>query len=776
MLMRVWWAATMAVLMVGLLVTLPVVADDVEGGDEVELLRTDSRAPYVHRITLYDHNGAAIDPTDELAGPYSPRMTCSKCHPYSVISHGWHFNAALDGIPAGRPGEPWLLVDPETSTQLPISGRSWFTTFTPADANLSHWDFVKTFGRHTPGGGFGEPTNEQIAASEYEARWAISGRLEIDCMFCHSTNQRHDPAEASRQIERENFKWAPTAALGLALVRGSAKDLPDDWDPMMPDPSNPDLTGPELQWDLARFDGDDRVFFNITARPPNERCYFCHTVREVGPEAPELPATQDVHMAAGLLCVDCHRHGLDHMMVRGYGSEAAERGQPALAAYTCEGCHLGVPDADDPTVRLGGHYGAPHPQHRGLPPLHFEKLTCTACHSGPWPGMRLKLFQTALSHGLGLPSRERSYTDYPHIFGSVFGRQKDDRIAPQRMLWATRYARVIDGKSQPVTPTELRRVAGHILEEQGASGHSADRETIDAVLSTLAAQHEEPTFYYYFDEGERISGPWEGTPPGGGRGSPEPARRWSFAHDVRPAAQALGARGCEDCHALDGPIFFGNIATSRRNTLEFMSELHSPDTCLPTLWSVGFIFRPLFKWFAYICAILIALILLRNGLRGFQGDGGARVGLNRLEWGFYLLGIIGALIQAVTGFLMVLMEFLGPLIASEFSGWLLLAHMVGAPLFVVGLTGTVVHWAPRCRFGARPSGLFTGQKFMFWISTVVGFITMLAMLAAMVPVFGYAGQEELVEIHLISAILFVVVMIVHTFVSLAARRARVEAK
>ena len=46
---------------------------------------------------------------------------------------------------------------------------------------------------------------------------------------------------------------------------------------------------------------------------------------------------------------------------------------------------------------------APRPLHRGMPTLHFDKLTCTACHSGPMPEDATTLVQTAMSHKLGLP-------------------------------------------------------------------------------------------------------------------------------------------------------------------------------------------------------------------------------------------------------------------------------------------------------------------------------------------------------------------------------------
>ena len=512
-------------------------------------LSSDSRAPYVHRLTLYDHDGAAIDPEDDFAGPYSPKMTCGKCHPYAEIASGWHFNAWNGDEDPGRAGEPWFLVSDRNGSATPISGRVWPGTIRPDSAGITPWDFVMRYGHHTPGGGYGEPPEDVREQSEQAMRWAISGTLDIDCMFCHSADQQHDPAEAARQIEKENFKWAPTAALGLAVVRGEARKAPDDWDPMMPpDPDFPEQAGPSLVWDLSRFDPDGRVLFSITQRPSASRCYFCHSTREVGLQAQARHMTaQDVHLLAGMTCVDCHRNEIDHMITRGFAGEGALRGHDDLAMYSCEGCHLGWPAARNTEAQLGGTYGAPRPAHAGLPPLHFKKLTCTACHSGPWPQTNATRFQTALAHGLGIASRERSDSQAPAILGPVFGYGYDGRIEPQRF--------------------------------------------VDTALS-----------------------PREPDPPGMAY-----PYRWAIAHDVRPASQALGVNGCTDCHSLTGPIFFGRIdcdvAKSQLGRPKLiMHELRGDDVALAQIWAAGFLFRPVFKWFGFACALLVLLVVLRYAL------------------------------------------------------------------------------------------------------------------------------------------------------------------
>ena len=71
-------------------------------------LRADSRARHTHRINLWDANGVIIEPKfdpkeDTNLQPYSPAVTCGKCHPTGLIAHGWHFNAADPAIPRRPP-------------------------------------------------------------------------------------------------------------------------------------------------------------------------------------------------------------------------------------------------------------------------------------------------------------------------------------------------------------------------------------------------------------------------------------------------------------------------------------------------------------------------------------------------------------------------------------------------------------------------------------------------------------------------------------------------
>jgi len=596
---------------------------------ESQALRTDSRAPYVHRLTLYDDDGIVISPSDPLAAPYSPARTCGKCHAYGTISSGWHFNAPRADVGPGRPGEPWVLVDAASGTQLPLSARSWPGTFTPQQVGLTDWQFVLRFGHHLPGGGPAEPVPAAVAAAPEAARWRISGPLQIDCLVCHSADGRHDPAETARQIERENFRWSATAALGVAVVRGDARQVPDDWDPLAPpNPDFPEQAGPKAVYDRARFDTDDRVFFSTTKRCSADRCYFCHTVREVDPTVAETPrADSDVHLTAGLTCVDCHRHGLDHAIGRGFEGEGAPAVASASTALTCRGCHLGDTASAPASARLDGRLGAPRPRHRGLPPLHLRELSCTACHCGPWPTGHVRRLQTSLAHGLGIGSKERAATTPPEIYGPVFVMGEDEKLTPHRMLWPAFWG-ILTGDA--VRPLPLDRVQAALgISPRSAPSVSAEALTPDAMARGLAA----------LAEAVKPEGGEAGTPvyvraglvharhpDGSVRTFEHPAAKpyvWPLGHDVRPARQALGAGGCTDCHARDAAFSFGRIVPETaeqtdRPPIEFMYELQGESPVLLSIWASSFAWRLTLKIIGFGCVVVLAAVLLLYGFSGLS--------------------------------------------------------------------------------------------------------------------------------------------------------------
>jgi hypothetical protein len=91
---------------------------------------------------------------------------------------------------------------------------------------------------------------------------------------------------------------------------------------------------------------------------------------------------------------------------------------------------------------------------------------------------------------------------------------------------------------------------------------------------------------------------------------------WPIAHDVRPAAQALGSRRCEDCHSPDAPFFFGRVSVdtpvlSRAGASIIMNELIGASR--PTYAGVSLFF----KWLIIVVMALLILHILGDLFRRF---------------------------------------------------------------------------------------------------------------------------------------------------------------
>lgn len=575
-----------------------------------------SRAVSVHRINLYNEQGYTkedkIFPDDDPLLPFSMRQTCSACHSYDIISKGWHFNADDPNVAPGRPGQPWLLVDARTATQIPLSYRPWPETFTPQQLGLTPWKFTQRFGRHIPGGGMAELDSDNL---DEVLRQDVSGKLEINCMSCHDADPAHDQAEFAIQIALQNFRWAAAATCRFASVTGSAGDMSDTYDPFMPEPpQDPKKIPPAVTYHKNTFDDENKVFFDIVRKVPAERCYFCHSNVDVDNNGSEKwLSDEDVHLAAGLSCVDCHRNGFDHNIIRGYEDEAFISTNPLAAASSCEGCHT------------TGRLGAPIPRHPGIPLVHFDKLACTACHSGPWPQQKTRRTKTSRAHALGTFAARKSPEALPHIVYPVFAKQQNDKIAPHKLLWPAFWGRLKDENVTPINLETVRKTTAKIIAKQRpqtSSGWLAvSRKQITDVLKSLSSQKSaegRPVYicggnlYRLDDKDNLIHAEHAAARP----------YLWPIAHNVRPAAQSLGVRRCEDCHSTDAPFFSGQVAIDsplvpQKDAVKRMVDFQHLDARFVKIFAFSFVFRPWLKVVALASCAVLAAVLLLYALKAF---------------------------------------------------------------------------------------------------------------------------------------------------------------
>jgi hypothetical protein len=591
-----------------------------------------SRAHPIHRIPLFSESekgekGPQIDPDDPLAMPFSTRFTCGECHTYGAISKGWHFNSLDGNVPAGRPGEPWLYFNSKLGIQLPLSYRAWPGVHRPEQFGLSLAEFTKIFARHMPGGGPGEatPSDARARAEQY-----VSGKLEANCLACHNAHPGQDQGGADGyaiQVSKTNFRWAAAASCEFADVSGSVTDAGPTYDPFMPDET--EEKAPRVSYDKKAFDAKGNVFMEIVRESPKQRCYFCHSdlfCGENDEKTEKWCADEDIHMTAGLTCVDCHRNGLDHNIVRGYEGETADSANPMAATTSCRGCHLGDENGNRET---GGRLGAPVPLHKGIPTVHFERLTCTACHSGPWPTDKPVLAKTSRAHRLGTINVPKEPRVLPHVWAPVFVKEAvadpngTAKIGPHKLVWPAFWG-TVDANDcvAPVDLATVTKVVGTVLKDVPvvATGDWSElkEEQIGQVLKALGESGQQKPVYITGGMLFELNAAGAVTSR-----ADHPAAApyaWALAHNVRPAAQSLGVGKCTVCHSTNSAFFFGQVAVdspvaSVSSLTKTQYEFQKASHARTWFFAFSFLFRPWFKVVAIGATAVIGIVLLLYGLK-----------------------------------------------------------------------------------------------------------------------------------------------------------------
>lgn len=542
--------------------------------------KSGSRSAYRHRIPLLDASGQEIDA--QSTAPYSPRETCRPCHDVDLMESGFHSNpSALEQshppsgtIPTDTRGEPGFWIDSRTGTVLPISDR---TAFSATDIGVDVESAFRRWGRHQV---------EPIASLEASEASTVG----VDCLLCHLANRTYDYEARASAIEAGQFATAPSLGSGLAVKS-----------------EKPQESGaPALEYDPRKFDPHGRVFFDVVRSPLDDACLACHSELAVGSTSPPRWRHEaDVHTAAGISCVDCHGSGADHHMLRGQEGELHPSGS-SVAEASCRGCHL--------DGSASGRFTAPRPEHRGLPPLHLDVMSCTACHSGPGPRETTPsmaggiTYQTSRAHGLGLASQTRSDRTPPVIAGPIWHRGPDGVLRPYRRAYSSFWGWRDGQDIRPIELSQLRKPLRRAMRVRRsfAEDVAVDMDTfrakveaalvaLGAVEGTAEADGRQPIYVTgdqawsldsdlalrVEDVGDRF------------------AADWRLAHEVRPARQAWGTGGCKDCHAADAPLaaraWSVPILAPGDPTVRSQGESLRLDDSNWTRWNLAFQGRPLFK-------------------------------------------------------------------------------------------------------------------------------------------------------------------------------------
>lgn len=568
---------------------------------------------------LYDEDGNIIDPVHNINAdkPYSPKKTCgaSGCHNYEKITEGFHFQQGRgEDLPPkmkeryqwvtspGNYGGTWCSPAPIYRQLAP----KYNTNARMID--MTSFDFVTaTCGNCHPGGGpleydrdgkrydkvmndtsyhYIAGGNNNLDGDYFKARWNETGVIEADCMLCHLPE--YDYKGRNAQLEKLNFKWAASEGSGLAKVNGSIKD-----------------TIPvKVTYDLTKFDKDGKISLHLVREPRNETCLNCHAKPDWKKRGTTFTARRDVHIAAGLKCVDCHPAGSNavderirekevHQFGKGDDPSGNVRNDLDNTVRDCKDCHL------------NGYLNAPIAKHPWLPPLHLENIACQTCHIKERP-IKSALVQVSDVFNPGPkiePPAKHIWTFYDQNmnYWNHYGElnmftTKDEPTDPSRPVLARYKGKIFpvnpvnsawpgiltegkEGLNQPTMKDIYSMWVMHnsdstnypllskIIDDNGDKIPEVNRpEEIDSFIQSVTLYLKNTNYdltgkkvvwvnndrvytsgkeYFTIKKEEFESSPY--------------ASVYKYSHDVMPAKAALGINGCTDCHSFNSVIFFAKV-------------------------------------------------------------------------------------------------------------------------------------------------------------------------------------------------------------------------
>jgi len=575
----------------------------------------------VHLIKLFDENGYSIHKGDQYTVPFSTKNTCGDCHTYELIKQGTHF--AFDTSDTTKhKGEPFIYSNHKSLTVLPLSYGNFQGTINPDSIGISPFQFTKMFGSHITGGNLTE--NEELQKINNYLRWQVSGKLEINCLVCHDSDPEYDQAEFAKQIKNENFRWAGSAASSIANVKGFASKMPDNFDPYntntFVDVDLRTTPAPSVTYTTEKFNEDNKVFFDIDKNIKNERCLFCHTTTLNSDDKKFITEQQDVHITSGMKCVACHKNDIGHNITAGYEDEHLVKNDKNLFSFTCEGCHISTEEN-----KFSGRFGAPMPYHEGIPSIHFEKLSCTVCHSSYYPEEKTQIVKTSRAHKLGVPGPNKMPSTYPLIQSPVFVRAANGKLEPHNLIWPSYWARKKDNN---IIPLDISFVEDNIQPLLGLDSlynfgewPQVEDSTLISVLDSINIIFGEDSKIVFISNGKAFEKNGNSLI----RVDFDEAKpyTWSIAHNVRPAQQSLGINGCYDCHSIDSDFYFGNVSIISSVKSEgkgniSMSKFEDLNSLYHRIFSFSFYFRPALKIILLISTIAIILIVFSYILSGIK--------------------------------------------------------------------------------------------------------------------------------------------------------------
>ncbi len=332
---------------------------------------------------------------------------------------------------------------------------------------------------------------------------------------------------------------------------------------------------------------------------PNENCLFCHAETDWKKKGTSYNHRFDVHLRAGMKCIECHPAGTsasdnrinskeEHNFAKGDDPGTLVRDDLDNTVITCQQCHE------------KGLHRAPLMKHAsftdGSFEVHQEKISCQACHV-PQKAVKAALVQdsTVLNPKPRVPGLKRIWSFYgpdvkpwnyygegnllkgkerPWFFYIPQFRWYKEHIYPVTTLYSIWYGIKTAGKDgldqvfmQDIwdmwSNAQDYPLLARITDDNSDGFKEINRaEEIDAAIDSMTSYLKKNGKLnnsqqvvlvkgneMYLSGKEKVAlekQPYEYSAYGA---------TFKLSHDIAPAGAALGAGGCADCHRKDAPFF-----------------------------------------------------------------------------------------------------------------------------------------------------------------------------------------------------------------------------
>ncbi|MFC1555913.1 hypothetical protein ACFL67_02410 [candidate division KSB1 bacterium] len=121
------------------------------------------------------------------------------------------------------------------------------------------------------------------------------------------------------------------------------------------------------------------------------------------------------------------------------------------------------------------------------------------------------------------------------------------------------------------------------------------------------------------------------------------------------------------------------------------------------------------------------------------------------------LKVLSGFVTMICVSLLAFSGFIPYLIFGEsLTGYMLLLHVSVSPVFAVSLTVLIFLRAKEYVCDLTLPGSNAGMKLCFWCMLILTQVLIWTIILSMYPVFGTQGQENLLSLHLLGALFFVI--------------------